>query len=310
MTKCSGCGAVISSDKTLCERCFRIRHYNEYEVVAKTNTDFVPILENIAKTDDLVILVCDLFDVGDLRFFRKYIHNDILLVLTKRDLLPKDIYEDKLLNYDYHIDVIDKIIVSSNKNYQFDLLLAKIKKYQHSQKVYVIGYTNAGKSTLINKLIYNYSDNHCEITTSPLPSTTLNQIAIKLDEHLTLIDTPGLLETGSLITQVTAQELKKIIPNKTIKPRTYQVKDKEYFVIDDYAVIEVEHMNITFFISNSLLVKRYHKKVETNLVKKVISVDNEDIIIKGLGFIKTKQKGDITIYTKKDVAILKRPSLL
>ena len=102
MNKCKGCGILIDNND-LCERCFRIKHYNDYKVVSKTNNDFIPILENINKTNDLVLLVVDLFNIGDLSIIRKYLKNDILLVLTKRDLLPKSVSISKLDNYDYKI---------------------------------------------------------------------------------------------------------------------------------------------------------------------------------------------------------------
>ena len=51
MNKCKGCGTLIDNND-LCERCFRIKHYNDYKVVSKTNSDFIPILENINKTND------------------------------------------------------------------------------------------------------------------------------------------------------------------------------------------------------------------------------------------------------------------
>lgn len=312
MTKCTGCGAEIESDKTLCERCFRIIHYNEYTTITKNNHDFIPILKTINQSKDLVLLVADLFSLGDLSFFRKHLTNDILLVLTKRDILPKKIYEDKLLNYDYGIDCIDKIIVSSYKNYHFDELLEKIKRYQHSKNVYVVGYTNAGKSTMINKLLSDYSSNTISITTSPLPSTTLNKIEIPLDDNLTLLDTPGLLEEGNLLNLVSGEELKRIVPKKAIKPITYQVKGKQTFMIDKYAIVEVEDMNITLYLSNQLEIKRYYKEkqVPIELVKHEILVNQEDIVIRGLGFIKCSGKGNVTIYTYDGVNVYTRKSFI
>ena len=49
-----------------------------------------------------------------------------------------------------------------------------IKKYKTTKNVYLVGNTNAGKSTLINKIIDNYSIDKAEITISSMPSTTLN----------------------------------------------------------------------------------------------------------------------------------------
>ena len=307
MNKCQGCG--ILCENTLCERCFRIKHYNDYKVVAKTNNDFIPILENISKSNDLVLLVVDLFNIGDLPLIKKYLNNDILLVLTKRDLLPKSVSFDKLYNYDYQIDYVDKIIIGSSKNYNFDELLDKINKYKKSNNVYVVGFTNAGKSTMINKLIYNYSDNKTEITTSPLPSTTLNTIEIDLGDF-TLIDTPGLLSEGDITNYVSGEELKKIIPKKEIKPVTYQIKGYQTLVIDNYLMIEATDIDLTFYISNNLKIERYYKKINTKLKKHVVDVNCNDIVIKGLCFIKTNKKSVLNVYTLDEVSVFTRKSII
>lgn len=307
MNKCQGCGVLC--ENTLCERCFRIKHYNDYKVITKTNNDFIPILENISKSNDLVLLVVDLFNIGDLSLIRKYLKNDILLVLTKRDLLPKSVSFDKLFDYDYGIDYIDKIIISSNKNYNFDELLDKINKYKKSNNVYIVGFTNAGKSTMINKLIYNYSDSKTEITTSPLPSTTLNTIEINLGD-LTLIDTPGLLSEGDIANYVSGEELKKIIPKKEIKPITYQIKGFQTIVVDDYLLIEANDIDLTFYVSNNLKIERYYKKINTNLKKHVIEVNHNDIVVKGLCFIKTNKKSTLNVYTLDKVSVFTRRSII
>ena len=307
MNKCQGCGVLC--ENTLCERCFRIKHYNDYKVVSKTNNDFIPILENVSKSNDLVLLVVDLFNIGDLSLIRKYLKNDILLVLTKRDLLPKSVSFDKLYNYSYEIDYIDKIIISSNKNYNFDELLDKINKYKKSNNVYVVGFTNAGKSTMINKLIYNYSDNKTEITTSPLPSTTLNTIEIDLGDF-TLIDTPGLLSEGDIANYVSGEELKKILPKKEIKPVTYQIKGYQTLIVDSYLMIEATDIDLTFYISNNLKIERYYKKINSKLKKHVIEVNHNDIVIKGLCFIKTNKKSVLNVYTLDKVSVFTRRSII
>ena len=328
MNKCIGCGSILQTedsnkqgytkniDNVLCERCFRIKHYNDYKLISKDNNDFIKILTNINK-NDLVVLVVDLFNIPkELEILNKYLNNNILLVLTKRDILPLSVYDVNLLNYfdKYNLNIIDKVIISSIKNYNFDDLLNKINIYKTSNNVYVVGFTNAGKSSMINKILYNYTNIIPVITTSMLPSTTIDSIEIKIDDNLTLIDTPGLLDSNNIINCVDIKKMKKIIPNKEIKPITYQIKDKQTLFIDDLVRIDINSNNsLTFYISNMLNVDRTFKNTDklTNLVKHDLYLkDNNDIVINGLGFIKVVHGCRIILYTKDNVDVYIRDSLI
>src|SRR5574344_318788 len=250
MNRCKGCGLEIKGDKTLCERCFRIRNYGDYRVVIKDNEEFVNLINEVNDTNSLVILVMDLFNLNPNIDILSKIKNNILLVLTKRDILPKSLYEEKLLNYfKSNLNIVDKIIISSNKNYHFDELVEKINKYKNNNKVYVMGYTNAGKSSMINKLLRDYTESTLDITTSFLPNTTLNNIEIKVDENLTLIDTPGIIDKGSIYYYLDAEKLKKIIPKKPIKPRTFQIRSKQSIICDDFFKLDLKNNNITVFLN-------------------------------------------------------------
>lgn len=329
MNKCIGCGAILQDNNkeyegytknlnnSLCERCFRIKNYSDYKLISKDNNEFINILENIGKTNNLVILVVDLFNIPKfLNELNKYINNDILLVLTKRDLIPLSVYDLNLIKYfnQYKLNIVDSIIISSNKNYNFDNLLSKIKYYQTSKEVYVVGYTNAGKSTMINKLIYNYTDKKPTITTSMLPSTTINSIEIEIDDKLSLIDTPGLLEENNIIDVVDIKTMKRIVPNKEIKPITYQIKAKQSLIVDDLLRLDLSNVNsLTFYISNNLNIERYFKDIDKlkNLVKHEIKIPaNSDLVVSGLGFIKFINEDELTLYTLNNVDVYVRPALI
>ena len=327
--KCTGCGAVLQhynealegyvkeevfENADICERCFRIKNYGDYKCVIKDNNTFLNIIKDIPK-NDLVVLVMDLFNLPkDVSIITNNINNPILLVLTKRDILPKIIYEEKLLDYidKYNLNYKDKIIVSSNKNYNMDLLINKINKNKTSDKIYVVGFTNAGKSTLINKLIYNYSDNVPNITTSMLPSTTLNSIEIRFDDNTTFIDTPGLLSDGSIENIVDVKTLKKIVPKREIRPITYQVKCEQWICIEDLVILNLKNNNITLFISNSLKIDRFFKDKENKeLVTHELDIKgHEDLVINGLGFIKFTKNEHVKISVPKKVSIYVRKSLV
>ncbi|HHW69226.1 MAG TPA: hypothetical protein GX747_02640, partial [Tenericutes bacterium] len=146
--KCSGCGSFLQNEsidkegyikdisKDNCERCFRITNYGDYKQVVKTNDEYINILTNINKTKDLVILVVDIFNINkDLSHIRDYIDNDILLVINKRDILPRSIYDIRLIEYfnSYNLDLVDKVLISSSKNSNFDELMDKIIKHKKSK---------------------------------------------------------------------------------------------------------------------------------------------------------------------------------
>lgn len=328
MNKCDGCGSILQTSdqlgqgytkiisKNLCERCFRIRNYNDYKIINKDNKEYFEVLKKINATNDLVILVVDLFNINkDLNIIKKYLNNDILLVLTKRDLLPKLIYNERLLEYmtSYNLNEVDKIIISSKNNFNLDLLMDKVNNFKKTKNVYIIGFTNAGKSSLINKIIYNYSNLKKEITTSNLPSTTLDTIEININENLTLIDTPGILDEGNIINCIDLKLLKKIIPQIAIKPITYQVKKRAIFIIDELLRLDIENNNITFYLSTELEINRYYNETSKllELKKHMFSIDAKtDIVITGLGFIKVMSSACITLYTIKGVSVYTRKSLI
>lgn len=329
MNKCQGCGAILQNDfidgigyakkidSNYCERCFRIKHYNDYKRVEKTNDDFMPIIKEINKTKDLVVLLVDLFNIPEsLKDITSELDNDILLVLTKRDILPVSIYEDRLIEYFSNLSrkIVDTIIISSNKNYNIDEVMDRIVNYKTSKKVYIVGFTNAGKSTFINKILYNYTDKLPSITTSILPSTTIDTIDIEINDNLILTDTPGLIETGSILDLVDEYMLKRIVPKKEIKPITYQIKDKQAIYIDEFIKLEFSNKNnITIYMSNDLKIERKFKDNDrlSNLIKQTIKVsEKEDIVITGLGFIKVMKSDDITIYTIKGTKVYTRKSFI
>lgn len=161
---------------------------------------------------------------------------------------------------------------------------------------------------MINKIIYNYSNNNDLITTSILPSTTLNSIEININDNLTLIDTPGILYNKSFYDILDGKELKKITPKKEIKPISYQIKKEQTIIIDKYLKIEVSNINLVIFMSNNLNIKRTYQKI--NNVKKEIYVDNNDLVISGLGFIKFIGSGKIKIDINKEIDIYTRDSLI
>lgn len=333
LKRCKGCGVVLQDQNLLqegyttnlendiCQRCFRMKNYGEYQVVTKSNDEYLNILKGVGETKDLVLYIADLLNLEEnIETIRELIPNKMILVLNKKDVLPKSVKEEKLIKYleNKGINFEEVIVISVNKNLNIDYLLKRIKYYQTSKNVYVVGHTNAGKSSLINKLISNYSSNNQELTMSPLPSTTLNLVKIDINDHLTLIDTPGLVDNGSILNRVDASMVKKISPRKEIKPRTYQLRKNQSIIIEDLIridYVEGEKNSFTLFVSNDLKVKRLLNLFNNDELKDKNKFTyemkyDEDLVINGLGFVKIVNKGIVDVYIDKDIDVYTRRSLI
>lgn len=331
--KCMGCGVILQDENVLqegyttslendiCQRCFRMKHYGEYQMIAKSNEEYLSILKSVGETKDLVLYITDLLNVDkDIEKIRQLVPNKMILVLNKKDALPKSVKEEKLIQYfkNMNLNFEEIIVVSVNKNYNIDYLLKRIKYYQTSKNVYAIGHTNAGKSSLINKLIKNYSDKTQEITMSPLPSTTLNTIKIEINDYLTLIDTPGLIDSGSILNIVDTKMVKKISPVKEIKPKTYQIRKNQSIIIEDFLRIDYVdgvRNSFTLYVSNDLKVKRLLNSNNKDDLKDLNKTNyqvkyGEDLVVSGLGFIKMVDKCEIDVYIDQNVDTFLRKNLI
>lgn len=333
MTKyCIGCGVELQCedafedgyvnpsmiDKTImCRRCFRLKHYGEYKVTNKSNSYYRGIIKEIFRMNELVLHIVDVFNLGNIDYIYGKVYSPAILVLSKIDILPKSVNEDRLIAYfkKKYPRYKDVIAISSDKNYHMDELLMKIMEHKSSKEVYVMGNSNAGKSTFINKMIKNYTDNNNFIVTSCMPSTTLNVISIKINDDLTLLDTPGIINEGDIVNYLPEEVVKAINIKHEINPRIYQIKEKCSLVLDNIGRIDVmNESNISIYISNNIDIS--HANFENNLKYRdleltKIHVDiDEDLVIEGLCFIKVSNDTIFEIYMPKGTSVYTRDKII
>lgn len=322
MNKCIGCGSILQdTDKNkdgyvldindkLCQRCFRIRYYNEYKNTIRDNNDYLKILDSI-NNDDLVVYVTSLLDIR-LDYIDSF--KNVIVVLTKRDILPKSVKDEKLIKYiKSRYNPLEVIVVSSVKNYNIDYLFDILRQYK-KKNIYVVGTTNGGKSTLINKLIKNYSDNDVVITSSMYPSTTLDKIEINI-LGLNIIDNPGLINKGSIVNYIDNNLLKKITIKKEIKPKTYQLNGKGSILIEDLIRLDYDTKgtSMTIYVNNLVNIRflgKDNNKLLDGKCNKFSLDNNKDIVISDLCFIKFTKSVNLNIYSNYDVLIYERDNLI
>ncbi|WP_235817549.1 MULTISPECIES: ribosome biogenesis GTPase YqeH [Gracilibacillus] len=361
---CEGCGAVIQTeDKTkagyvpkaalanqqvICQRCFRLTHYNEVQDVEYTDDDYLRMIQQISDTNSLVVKIVDIFDfdgsfISGLK--RLVGNNPIVLIGNKLDLLPKSTNHNKLIHWmkktasDYGLKVQDVFLVSATKGIGFEKVEQELDKHRKHKDVYVVGCTNVGKSTFINQLIHRSSGVKDAITTSYFPGTTLGFIQIPLDDTSYLYDTPGVVNRSQLVHYVTDKDLKLIHPKKEIKPRIYQLQDKQTLFFGGFARFDIEKgmkQSFVCYFSNQLMIHRtkleqadtfYEKHIGEllqppspatleqlpPLVAQTIKIPREktDIVIPGLGWLTVTEGGiTVTVHVPKGNQITLRPALI
>ncbi|MDF2659715.1 MAG: GTPase [Paenibacillus sp.] len=364
--RCSGCGiqvqtekpeelgyapeAALKRDPLLCQRCFRIKHYNEMSSVTPDQDEFLKILSGIGGTDALIVHIVDLFDfegslIGGLHRFVG--SNPVVLVVNKIDLLPKAINTNRILNWvqrmakENGLKTAEIVLCSAKKNIGFDRVVEAVARLRKDKDVYVVGATNVGKSTLINRLIRDYSDLEAELTVSPYPGTTLDLVQIPLDDGRFIIDTPGIVYKHRLTELIDKKDMQTLLPDKPIKPAVYQLNEQQtlYFgALARFDFVQGARQSFTCYVSNAVPIHRTkleradelyaahkgemlappHKdrlELLPPLVKHAFRIPKgslSDILISGLGWIAINSDAgaQVVVHAPKGVKVAVRSSLI
>ena len=367
---CIGCGAEIQSENQnkqgylpksvveksieennlVCKRCFRLKNYNEVSDVELGAEDFYKLIKTLSKKDGLIVKVVDIFDFSG-SWIEDVIdiignNKDIVLVANKLDLLPKSVKQNKIKQWLFKmlkakgIKVKDILLISAIKNHGIEEAAARIDELRNGKDVYIIGATNVGKSTFINKLIELTTGDKNVITTSHFPGTTLGMIEIPLDRATNIYDTPGIILDYDIAHYLDAESLKLVMPKKEIKARVFQLNAEQSLFFGGMARVDFvkgERQSFTLYASNLVDIHRtklsnadalFEKHLGTllkppfednisifkNQVKKSFKIDDKkiDIVISGLGWITVNSDSgcEIDIYVPEEIEVFVRESII
>ncbi|ARJ13874.1 ribosome biogenesis GTPase YqeH [Staphylococcus lugdunensis] len=361
--KCIGCGAPLQSENknapgyvpehnlfredVICRRCFRLKNYNEVQDVGMDSEDFLNLLNGLSDRSGIIVNVVDIFDFEGsfINALKRIVGNKkIILVANKLDLLPKQINHRRVKEWlkrsakKYGLEAEEVVLISAEKGWGIEDLLTAINQNRDHDDVYIVGTTNVGKSTLINKLIELSVGEKDVVTTSRFPGTTLDMIDIPLDETSFMYDTPGIIQEHQMTHLVTEKELKTIIPKKEIKQRVYQLNESQTLFLGGLARIDYVSGGkrpLICFFSNDLNIHRTKTEKANELWKNQLgnlltppnNVSNfnlkdikavrletgkekRDIMISGLGFITIDSGAKVIVRVPKNVDVVLRNSIL
>ncbi|TBL75366.1 ribosome biogenesis GTPase YqeH [Paenibacillus thalictri] len=364
--KCAGCGAKLQTERqqdrgyvpagalnrepVICQRCFRIKNYNEASSVTLDQNEFLKLLNQVGETKSLVVHIVDIFDfegslIGGLSRFVG--GNPIILVVNKLDLLPKLVNPNKIVNWvqaqakELGLRAVDVVVCSAKKNTGFERVIESLERHRDGRDIYVVGATNVGKSTLINRLIRDYSDLDNELTVSQYPGTTLDLVNIPLDDGSSIIDTPGIVYEHRISELAAKKDLQTLLPQGEMKPTVFQLNEQQTVFWDAYArfdFVRGERQSFTFFNSNAISLHRTKLERADSLyeehkgellsppskedldklpkwTKHAIRIPRgsaKDVFISGLGWVKVNSSSgaELIIHAPKGVKVSIRNSLI
>ncbi|WP_228027546.1 ribosome biogenesis GTPase YqeH [Bacillus fonticola] len=363
MITCSGCGIDIQTEQQdkigfapkqaltrdipYCQRCFRLRHYHETPSVSLTDSDYLELLHEIGSRKGLFAKVVDIFDFHGsfLPGLQRMIgSNPCVLIANKVDLLPKSASHERLIHWMKYeakqlgLTVQDVLLVSAQKGTGVQEAMQRLDALREGEDLYIVGCTNVGKSTFINKVLEEAMGEKELITTSQIPGTTLGLIEIGLEDGQALYDTPGIVNADQMAHVLTADELKAITPKKEIKPKVYQLDEGQTLFLGGLARLDFlsgDHASFVVYVANDLYIHRtkteradtlYEEHVGEmltpptkdrsaafpSLTAQELSSKNEecDIVFSGLGWVRIPPGVRVRAYVPKGVTCLVRKAIL
>ncbi|ADH99886.1 ribosome biogenesis GTPase YqeH [Salisediminibacterium selenitireducens] len=361
---CAGCGVTIQTEHkeatgytppsalerevVICQRCYRLKHYNEVQDVSLTDDDFLRILNQLGARDGLVVKVVDIFDFDGswLNGLQRYVgENPVLLIGNKVDLLPKSVKRPKVIHWmkraakEKGLKPVDVHLMSAETGEGVLEAADLIEEYRNGKDVFIAGSTNTGKSTFINRLLKEYgAADELMITTSNIPGTTLDMIDVPLDDGSSLYDTPGIINTHQMAHRVDRSTLKTILPRKEVKPKIFQLSEEQSIFFAGLGRIDFlkgDRQSFIVFMSNDLYIHRTKlekadRLYETQLGDQLsppsgseldhfpplkrkewkVDAGKFDIVYSGLGWVTVDGPGAIVAsYVPEGVEVSIRPSL-
>lgn len=279
--KCIGCGIYCvrqleNQHQKYCKRCYDIKFHNKMISSNNTEDNIIETLQQINPSKALVFMIVDVLDIKSTLITQFLNQPNVIILINKIDLLLKNNKIDTIQN---NVDKLIQsycnnkfILITTATNYNFIKVINEIRTAtKANKKIIFIGKSNVGKSSIIKK-ICQLNDVKCDIVTSYYLNTTQDYLKVKLNKT-TLIDTPGFINTNSILNLIDYENYKKVHIEKASNNKIYQVKYSISLRIENLCRIDIipNNSSATFklLINSSLNIIK--SKIKDNLELKPIA---------------------------------------
>ena len=211
---CHGCGVLLQTqdpnrpgylpdhDMKVCQRCFRLTHYNDALHLTVSTQDYVRMLSELKTKRALILLMVDVLDFPSSLFpdlYQLLSHRSVVLIVGNKVDLLSDAekgemwtkYSEFILSEAKHSSLQGCKIkgvhfISAKTGRGMDKLIDYIMKdWGNRGDIYLLGCTNVGKSSLFNQLMKficgsDKLDHTSPATISRWPGTTLDLLKFPL----------------------------------------------------------------------------------------------------------------------------------
>ncbi len=195
---------------------------------------------------------------------------------------------------------VDVALTSAKRGKDLEDLLELIDKYREGRDVYVVGVTNVGKSTLINRIINQTTGVKDLITTSRFPGTTLDRIEIPFGDGHFLIDTPGIIHKHQMAHYLSPKALRLAAPQKEIKPKVYQLNEGQTLFFGALAA------GTLLTPPTAEEMKDFPKLVRFEFK----TTEKSDLVFAGLGWVTVKANSVVAGWAPEGVAVILRRAMV
>jgi ribosome biogenesis GTPase A len=241
--------ALQSRGRPICQRCYRITHYNDAGTILPSQAMIQNNLRKAIQLSRLLVVIADCSDLtGSLPVWAEYLgEKPYLLLINKIDLLPFHTKPEEFQTY------VEQYVLSLKMPPPQRVFLASVmqrkglaglgeqikKTTAPGERVAFLGVTNVGKSSLIKEFLNAEGSNQTP-TVSKIHGTTIGLSNWTIFKgRNTVIDTPG-LEPQDRMGVLLCQECRgRLVAGARLNSRLWEVKPGKGIIVGGLLAVEL-----------------------------------------------------------------------